>query len=51
MSRTKGKLIGEHDVPRVGVAVFIVKDNKYVLMGKRKGNIHGVGRWQLPGIS
>eukprot|EP00761_Pharyngomonas_kirbyi_P007276 gb/GECH01007286.1/.p1 GENE.gb/GECH01007286.1/~~gb/GECH01007286.1/.p1 ORF type:complete len:156 (+),score=20.19 gb/GECH01007286.1/:1-468(+) len=32
----------------VGVAVFVVKDNQYILIGKRKGS-HGSGTWQLPG--
>jgi 8-oxo-dGTP diphosphatase len=34
-------------VPRIGVGVIIVKDNK-ILMGKRK-NSHGEGTWSLPG--
>lgn len=33
--------------PKVGVGVFIIKDNK-VLMGLRKGN-HGPGTWCPPG--
>lgn len=35
------------DVIRVGVAVFIVRDNK-VLLGERTG-AHGEGTWALPG--
>lgn len=34
-------------VPRIGVAVIIVKSGK-VLLGKRKG-AHGAGTWALPG--
>ncbi|CAJ0756515.1 22805_t:CDS:2 [Entrophospora sp. SA101] len=33
--------------PRVGLGVFVVKDDKF-LIGKRKGS-HGSGTWQLPG--
>ena len=33
--------------PKVGVGVFVIKDNK-VLLGKRK-NAHGEGTWCLPG--
>lgn len=33
--------------PKVGVGVFVVKDNK-ILMQKRIG-AHGVGTWSLPG--
>ncbi len=33
--------------PKVGVEVFILKDNKF-LMGKRT-NAHGDGTWSLPG--
>ncbi|CAI2168561.1 16217_t:CDS:2 [Funneliformis geosporum] len=35
--------------PRVGLGVFVVRDNKF-LLGKRKG-AHGAGTWQLPGGS
>ncbi len=35
------------NIPRVGVAVIIKKDNK-VLLGKRKGS-HGKGTWAFPG--
>lgn len=34
-------------IPRVGLGVCIVKDNK-VLLGKRK-NAHGDGSWCFPG--
>jgi 8-oxo-dGTP diphosphatase len=34
-------------VPRVGVAVFVIKANK-ILLGKRLGS-HGAGTWSLPG--
>lgn len=34
-------------MPRVGVGVFVFKNNKF-LMGKRKGS-HGEGRWSIPG--
>lgn len=37
------EFIHPHSVPRVGIAIIIVKDNKYVLMGKRKGS-HGSGK-------
>jgi 8-oxo-dGTP diphosphatase len=33
--------------PKVGVGVFVLKDNK-ILFGKRK-NAHGDGTWSLPG--
>jgi 8-oxo-dGTP diphosphatase len=33
--------------PRVGVGVFVKKDNK-ILIGKRKGS-HGAATWALPG--
>jgi 8-oxo-dGTP diphosphatase len=33
--------------PRVGVAVFIIKDGKF-LMGQRQGS-HGTGTWSVPG--
>lgn len=33
---------------RVGVGLLIVKDNKYVLIGKRK-NSHGNGTFHTPG--
>jgi len=33
--------------PKVGVGVFVIKDNK-VLLGKRK-NSHGEGTWSFPG--
>lgn len=33
--------------PRVGIAVFILKDGKF-LMGKRMGS-HGEGSWSVPG--
>lgn len=35
------------DRPKVGVGVFIIKDNK-ILLGKRIG-AHGEGTWCLPG--
>lgn len=35
------------DIPRIGVAVIVKKDNK-VLLGKRK-NAHGEGTWCFPG--
>lgn len=35
------------DSARVGVAVFVKKDGKYIV-GKRKG-AHGAGTWCLPG--
>lgn len=41
----KGKKIKA--VPRIGVAVIIIKDNK-VLLGKRKSK-HGEGDWGFPG--
>ena len=34
-------------IPRIGVAVIVVRDGK-VLLGKRK-NAHGEGRWGFPG--
>ena len=36
-----------HNVPKVGVGVFIVKNGK-ILLGKRRGS-HGAGLWSLPG--
>ncbi len=33
--------------PKVGIGVFVIKDNK-ILLGKRK-NSHGAGTWSLPG--
>ncbi|MFZ2049049.1 MAG: NUDIX domain-containing protein [Minisyncoccia bacterium] len=35
------------NIPKVGVGVIIIKDNK-VLLGKRKGS-HGEGTWAFPG--
>ena len=35
------------NVPRVGIGVIVIKDNK-VLVGKRKGD-HGEGTWSFPG--
>lgn len=34
-------------IPRVGIGVFIFKNNKF-LMGCRKG-AHGEGTWSIPG--
>ena len=34
-------------IPRVGIAVFIFKDGKF-LMGRRKG-AHGEDTWSVPG--
>lgn len=34
-------------IPRVGIAVFVLKDGKFI-MGKRKG-AHGEGTWSVPG--
>lgn len=36
-----------YDVPRVGVAVIVRRDDK-ILMGKRKGS-HAEGSWAFPG--
>jgi hypothetical protein len=36
--------------PRVGVTAIIVKQNKYVLIGKRKGS-HGAETIQTPGYN
>lgn len=33
--------------PKVGVGIFVVKNNR-ILLGKRK-NSHGSGKWSLPG--
>lgn len=33
--------------PRIGVAVFVMKDGKF-LMGQRQGS-HGAGTWSVPG--
>ncbi|UGL63028.1 phosphatase [Streptomyces phage PinkiePie] len=35
-------------VPRVGISILIIKDQKDILLGKRKG-AHGEGEWALPG--
>lgn len=35
------------DIPRIGVGVIVIKDNK-VLLGKRM-NAHGEGTWSFPG--
>ena len=35
------------NMPKIGVGVIVVKDNK-VLLGKRK-NAHGQGSWSFPG--
>ncbi|MEN9912861.1 MAG: hypothetical protein RLY66_269 [Candidatus Parcubacteria bacterium] len=40
-------MINSNSNPRVGVAVFIFRDGKF-LMCKRKGS-HGEGSWSLPG--
>lgn len=37
----------ENKIPKIGVGVIIIKDNK-VLLGKRK-NAHGDGTWSFPG--
>ncbi len=34
--------------PKLGVGVFVVKDNK-ILLGKRISKTHGDGEWSLPG--
>lgn len=39
--------MSDKQIPRVGVAVIIKKDNK-ILLGKRK-NAHGEGTWAFPG--
>ncbi|QDK02885.1 MutT/NUDIX hydrolase [Streptomyces phage Braelyn] len=35
-------------VPRVGISILIIRDQKDILLGKRKG-AHGEGEWALPG--
>ena len=35
-------------VPRVGVAVIVVRDGR-VLVGRRRSASHGDGMWQFPG--
>jgi 8-oxo-dGTP diphosphatase len=35
-------------VPRIGVAVIVLRDGK-VLLGRRTGASHGAGSWQFPG--
>jgi 8-oxo-dGTP diphosphatase len=37
----------DHPYPRVGVAMFVIKDGKF-LMGLRQGS-HSPGVWGLPG--
>jgi len=37
----------EHERPKVGVGIIVVRDGK-VLIGKRLAS-HGAGTWQLPG--
>ena len=37
-----------YDVPRVGIGVFIIRDCRDVLLGRRK-NAHGEGEWGFPG--
>lgn len=37
----------EHERPKVGIGVIVLKDGK-VLLGKRIAS-HGAGTWQLPG--
>lgn len=37
-----------YNVPRVGIGVFIIRDNRDVLLGRRK-NAHGEGEWAFPG--
>lgn len=34
--------------PRVGIGVFLIKDGKRILLGRRKG-AHGAGEYALPG--
>ena len=35
-------------VVRVGLGIFVIKDARFILWGKRK-NSHGPGTWNLPG--
>lgn len=37
-----------YDVPRVGIGIFIIRGQRYILLGRRK-NAHGAGEWALPG--
>jgi 8-oxo-dGTP diphosphatase len=37
-----------YDVPRVGIGVFIIRNQRDILLGRRKG-AHGEGEWGLPG--
>lgn len=37
-----------YDVPRVGIGVFIIRDCRDILLGRRK-NAHGEGQWAFPG--
>jgi len=36
-------------VVRVGVACFVERRDKKILVGRRKGKSHGSGTYQLPG--
>lgn len=37
-----------YNVPRVGVGVFIIRNSRDILLGRRK-NAHGEGEWGFPG--
>jgi len=43
----KALTMNENPKPRIGVAVFVMKNGSF-LMGKRKSN-HGYGTWAVPG--
>jgi 8-oxo-dGTP diphosphatase len=36
------------DRPKIGVGIFLIKDDRQLLLGKRKGS-HGEGEYALPG--
>jgi 8-oxo-dGTP diphosphatase len=37
-----------YDVPRVGIGLFIIRNQRDILLGRRK-NAHGEGEWAFPG--